>query len=135
MRRLLVASLALIACGGAAPAPIANAADSASNEARLAHALKGLTPGKPVNCIAQIRPSYTTEAIGDAILYKINNKLIYRNDTTGGCTAQNRYDALVARNFGTRLCRGNIIRTVDTQSGVEAGGCSLGTFTPYTKAN
>lgn len=135
MRRLLIASLALIACGGGASALTSNPADPASNEARMERALKGLTPGKPVNCITQTRPSYTTEAIGDVILYKVNKKLIYRNDTTGGCTAQNRYDALVARNFGTRLCRGNIVNTVDPQSGVQAGGCSLGTFTPYTKSN
>lgn len=134
MRRFVIASLALIACGGAAPAPLPSAPNAASDEARMERALKGLTPGKPVNCIAQIRPNYTTEAIGDVILYKINNKLIYRNDTTGGCSAQNRYDALSVRNFGTRLCRGNIVRTVDTQVGIETGGCSLGTFTPYTKA-
>lgn len=134
MRRFLITSLALTACVGAAPASTYNPADPANNEARMGRALKGLTPGKPVNCITQIRPGYTTEAIGDAILYKVNNKRIYRNDTTGGCAPQNRYDALVVRNFGTRLCRGNIVSTVDTQTGVEIGGCSLGTFTPYTKA-
>ncbi len=135
MRRLMFASLALTACGGAASAITSNPAEPASNEARIERALTGLTPGKPVSCIAQTRPGYTTEAIGDVILYKINKKLIYRNDTTGGCTARNRQDALVVRNFGTQLCSGNIVRTVDPQSGVEAGGCSLGTFTPYTKAN
>ncbi len=134
MRRFLIASLAFVACGGAAPAPSPTATDTTRNEARMERALKGLKPGKPVDCIAQLRPRYTTEAIGDAILYKINNKLIYRNDTTGGCAPQNRYDAIIVRNFGARLCRGNIVSTFDTQAGVEIGGCSLGTFTPYTKA-
>ena len=134
MRRFVIASLALIACGGAAPAPGSNSAESNSDEARIAKALVGFTPGKPVNCIQQFRPTYSTEAIGDSILYRFNNRLIYRNKTSGQCDNGHRIDALVLRNFGPQLCRGQIIQTVDTLSGFETGSCVLGDFTPYTKA-
>lgn len=134
MRRLLIASLALIACGGAAPASESNSVDPKSDEGRMARALKGLVPGKPVNCISQFRPSYSTQIVGDTILYRVNNRLVYRNETSGGCNATPGSDALIVRNFGSQLCRGNIVRTFHPLSGFETGGCSLGTFTPYTKA-
>lgn len=134
MRRFVIASLALIACGGAAPAPGSNSADSKSDEARIAKALAGFTPGKPVDCIQQFRPTYSTEAIGDSILYRFNNRLIYLNKTSGRCDNGRRSDALVVRNFGPQLCRGQIIETVDPFVGFANGGCALGDFTPYTKA-
>ena len=134
MRRFVIASLALIARGGAAPAPGSNSAESNSDEARIAKALAGFTPGKPVNCIQQFRPTYSTEAIGDSILYRFNKRLIYLNKTSGRCDNGRRLDALVIRNFGPQLCRGQIIETVDLFVGFQTGACALGDFTPYTKA-
>lgn len=134
MRRFVIASLVLIACGGAAPAPGSPSTNSKSDEALIAKALDGFTPGKPVNCISQIRPNYSTEAIGDSILYRFNKQLIYRNKTTGGCGNGRLSDTLVVRNFGPQLCRGQIVQTVDLFTRIETGGCALGDFTPYTKA-
>lgn len=134
MRRFVIASLALIACGGAAPAPGSNSAESKSDETRIAKALAGFTPGKPVDCISQYRPEYSTETIGDSILYRFNDRLIYRNKTSGRCDNGRTSDTLVVRNFGPRLCRGQIIQTVDLFVGFQTGGCALGDFTPYTKA-
>jgi hypothetical protein len=134
MRRFVIASLALIACGGAAPAPGSNSAESKNDETRIAKALEGFTPGKPVTCISQFRPTYSTETIGDSILYRVNNRLIYRNKTSGRCDNGSGSDALVLRNFGPQLCRGQIIQTVDLVVGFQTGACALGDFTPYTKA-
>ncbi len=134
MRRFVIASLALIACGGAAPAPGSNSAESKNDETRIAKALAGFTAGKPVNCIQQFRPTYSTEAIGESILYRFNNRLIYLNKTSGRCDNGRRADTMVIRNFGPQLCRGQIIQTVDLFVGVETGACALGDFTPYTKA-
>lgn len=135
MRHLLLASLALIACGGASPPPETPNRQSQLNEAKLTRALHGLTPGEPVSCIAQFRGRYSTEVIGDVILYKVNRRLVYRNDTRGGCDSRNAGNALVSQNFESRICRGLIVRSVDLYTGIESGSCSLGTFTPYTKAN
>lgn len=133
MRRLIIASLALIACGGAAPATQTDTTGQTTDEARIARALTGLTPGKAVDCISQIRPGYSTESIGDVILYKVNRRLIYRNNTSGGCSASPGLNTLIVRNYGMQLCRGTIVATVDPQNGVGTGGCSLGSFVPYTK--
>jgi hypothetical protein len=126
----MIASLALIACGAAAPAP-----EPIKDQAQLARALQGFTPGKPVTCIPQARAVYSTEVIGDVILFKANRRLIYRNDTVGTCGSSFRGNVLVSQNYESQLCKGLIMQSVDPLARFETGGCALGTFTPYTKAN
>lgn len=116
--------------------PMASAATTppSSDEIRLAKALDGFTPGKPVNCINQIRANYATEVIGPVILYKANRRLIYRNDTVGSCATATGDDILLSQNYESRLCNGLVIRTVNRNARFETGSCGLGLFTPYTKA-
>jgi len=134
MRRLLLASLALIACGGAAPPPDTPDRQSQLNDAKVALKLQGLTPGEPVDCIPLFRARYSTEVIGNVILYKSNSRLVYRNDTRGGCDSSGYGSALVSRNYESGICRGLIIQSIDLFTGLQSGSCSLGSFTPYTKA-
>ena len=131
MRYLLLASLVLIS-GCSAQALEKKAA--MTDEARLAEALEGLHPGKPQGCLTQSRRlTYHTESIGNVILYKIGRDLIYRNDTTGGCRGSALGESLVSVNPGPDLCRGQIIRSVNLNTGTETGSCALGDFTPYRK--
>jgi hypothetical protein len=39
--------------------------------------------------------------------------------------------ALVTKNFGPQLCRGDLATVVDNSSGMSVGACSLGDFIPY----
>ncbi len=129
MRRLLLGSLALILCGAAAPQKPFN---TESDEALIAKQLVGLTPGKSRSCIPQYRAQYSTSAIGNTILYRVNRKLVYRNDTTGGCNDRQNVRALVSTNYGPGLCSGQIIQSVDLQLGFNGGACALRDFVPYT---
>lgn len=134
MRSLLIASLIVVAGSSAVASDTADDADRAArNVAKLDKALAGLTPGAPVSCIPVANRRYTTQAIGNTILYRASGKLTYRNDTSGGCFGAERGDALVSQTPDTRLCRGQIMRSVDLRARFDSGSCALGEFVPYRK--
>lgn len=135
---LMVAALLLLGGAGDARADKAGAvrasAEAAENAAKLAKLLNGLTPGAAQECIL-LRDVPSTDTVGDTILYRANRKLVYRTDTSGGCFGLARGDAIVTRTFGgDRLCRGDIIATVDRGAGIQTGSCTVGAFTPYRAA-
>lgn len=128
MRRLLIGSLAMMLCAAAAPQDQVNTPE---DEALIAKELAGLTPGTPQSCIPQSRIEYRTRAIGKTILYRVNNHLVYRNDTLGGCDDRLNQRALISQNVGAGLCHGQIIRSVDLLANFDRGACALGDFVPY----
>jgi hypothetical protein len=103
---------------------------AAADQGKLATALAGLVPGKPQQCL-ETRDTFGTERIGDTILYKQSRKLIYRADTNGGCHGLDRGDAIVSQQFGSQLCAGDPIRTVDLISHIPSGVCTIRSFVPY----
>ena len=132
--RFLIIAAALALSGSAAIAGNSYDADrEARDAAKLDKALAGLTPGKPVSCISMGTRSYTTQTIGRTILYKDSRRLVYRNDTSGGCEGTAGRDSLVSQNYGTQLCRGQYVRAVDLRIGYESGSCALGDFVPYRR--
>ena len=94
--------------------------------------LAGLTPGKPTDCLNNL-PSNSTETFGATILYKVNSRLIYRNDTSGGCEGMEHGDYIVTVSNEGRLCRGDIGRTFEPSSRIPTGSCALGAFVPYQR--
>jgi len=107
------------------------AREAAKNKADLDKALAGLAPGKPQQCLDS-RNQYATQRIGDTILYKVSRRKIYRADTNGGCNGLDRGDAIITRQFGSQLCAGDPIRTVDLTSRIPSGFCTIREFVPYT---
>lgn len=101
-------------------------------QAKLDKQLAGLVPGKPETCISQF-PQKQSSGYGDTILYRVNNGLVYRSDTNGGCSGIARGDVLVTRTPSGQLCRGDIAQTFDQQSRFPTGSCSFGDFVPYRK--
>lgn len=128
MRRLMIGSLALLLCAAAAPLTTIN---SPADEALIAKELAGLSSGPPQSCIPLGRDEFRTRAIGKTILYRVNRRLVYRNDTLGGCDDRQNVRALVSDNVGPQLCKGQIIQSVDLLSGFNRGACALGEFIPY----
>lgn len=108
------------------------ARQAAQDKVELDKQLAGLVPGKPQTCIDPIRYRDTTR-VGDTILYKNGRNDIMRTDTGGGCFGLRRGDAIVTKTFGSQLCRGDIVRTVDLTSHIPSGSCSFGDFIPYRK--
>jgi hypothetical protein len=99
---------------------------------KLAKELAGLVPGKPETCINQF-PQKQSSGFGATILYRVNSKLVYRNDTVGGCEGIARGDILVTRTPSGQLCRGDIAQTIDQTSRFPTGSCSFGDFVPYRR--
>ena len=118
-------------------AAIAGCTPTPAQQARIeqAAALRGLTPGKPTQCIGQ----YTTRqvnAYGPTIVYTISPRLKFVSQTAGGCEGigqRSRNDILVTRTTTGQLCSGDIAQTVDRTSGFFTGSCSFGAFVPYRK--
>ncbi|GGA60943.1 hypothetical protein [Sphingomonas psychrolutea] len=108
------------------------ARQAAQDKVDLDKQLSGLVAGKPQGCIDPIRYRESTR-VGDTILYKNGRSDIMRTDTGGGCFGLRRGDAIVTRTFGSQLCRGDIVRTVDLTSSIPSGSCSFGDFVPYRK--
>ena len=132
MRTLLTLAALMLPLATVAAAP--PALDSDQQEQKLARAIKDRVPGKPVDCVPLLRPRYNTEIIGDKILYRRNNRLVYINETSGGCNISPGLDVLVFNNVSSQLCRGTIVRTFNPLAGQTTGGCTLGSFTPYSAA-
>ena len=129
MRKTFVILAAILVGSGAVAAD--RTADRA-DQAKFEQAVAGLTPGKPIDCLGPRQSGQTSlSAIGSRLLYRASRKLVYVNETAGGCESVARGDALVTRSVG-RLCRGDIAETVDYPATIPTGGCALGAFTPYS---
>lgn len=128
MRTSLPLIFALAVAGVAAPAA---SIDRSTADEVFAKATAGLVPGQPVDCINERLPSAQLEAAGPRLIYKVNKNLVYVNETAGGCENVARGDALVTKSFTSRLCRGDIARTVDLPANITTGSCALGSFIPY----
>jgi hypothetical protein len=132
MRRKLL--LALIAASLSLPVAASSDARREKRERKeaeeLATSLKGLESGASRTCI-RLNDVRSTDVIGNTILYRMNSRLTYRNQTRGSCSDSGR--ALVTRTFNGDLCRGDIVRSVDLLSGIEGGFCVLGDFVAYQR--
>ena len=123
-----IALLFTLAAALALPTASSAKRDNLTDEARLAKALDGLTPGKPQSCI-NLREAQQTEAYGDSVLFTVGRKLVYKTESKG--CGNRGSDTFVTRTIGTQLCRGDVIERVDLLSGMRSGFCIAGDFTPY----
>ena len=103
---------------------------AAEDKVKLAKALDGKSAGATRDCIT-LRDIERSTVVGSSILYKTGRKTLYRNDMVGGCRLSRHDPTLVNRVFGTRLCRGDVVSTIDLGSGFEGPHCVLGDFTLY----
>lgn len=133
MRRLVLIPVLLAMGCAETPRQQAIAADQkVADEIKLAGLLKGYTPGPAESCLPQQSGQYSTQGVGDTLLYSNGGRVIYRNDTTG-CSGVERGDVLLTLTNQSRLCRGQIATTFDAISRNQTGGCSFGDFIPYRK--
>lgn len=95
--------------------------------------IAGKVAGKPVTCIDTRFRQSQLSAYGNKLIYRISNKLVYVNETNGGCEGVARGDALISRQYQTRACSGDIATTVQLPPNIPTGSCALGMFTPYTR--
>lgn len=131
----LVASTALFAAPSVGAGESSESGDaSTKGQIKLEKMLKGRVAGDPQSCIP-IRPTTDVTIIdGTAIVYK-SGRTLYVNTTTEPGRIDDD-DALVRRtSMGHRLCKTDIITTIDRQNGFYTGNVALVDFIPYRKAD
>jgi hypothetical protein len=94
----------------------------------------GKVPGEAVSCISDLQQSNIIRVSDDILLYKMSGRLVYQNRLKSSCPglASDR-DIIVTEQFGSQLCRGDIIKLVDRLGGIPGPFCVLGDFVPYRK--
>ncbi len=115
----------------AAPAVFAQDAPTpGKGDIKLAKMLEGRVAGEPQSCI-RIHPGTSATVIdGTALVYKVGRTL-YVNIPSNADTIDRR-DTMVRRaSDGSRICRTDIINTVDQTSGFFTGSIFLDDFVPY----
>ncbi|GLR46561.1 hypothetical protein [Sphingomonas astaxanthinifaciens] len=126
---VLAASAALVACATPREAYVR----SPDAEKELARWLDGRVAGKPQTCLPSFRSQDMIVIDERTILFRDGANRVWRNDVNGPCSGLGRPGyALLTKQFGTGLCRGEIAQVVDTLNGFTVGTCSLGDFVPYT---
>ena len=129
MRKLAIVAIGMaILASGAAEAR----KPQVSPEARLAKILQEYRPEKPVRCMDLQRMGSSQIIDRTAILYQ-SGSVYYLNRPLGGANTLRRDDILVTRTYGSQLCRGDVVRLLDSSSRFEHGFVSLGDFVPYRR--
>ncbi|QIK78541.1 hypothetical protein G7077_06135 [Sphingomonas piscis] len=109
---------------------------SPRSEAKLQQLLAGKVAGPAQDCLSRLRTSDMVRIDDDTLLFRDGSKRVYLNELEGSCSGLgNSGYALVTKSFGGnggQMCRGDIARTVDLTSGIQAGSCAIGAFVPYT---
>jgi hypothetical protein len=132
MFRLIIPAALLLVGSAALSADSYRQREEARDNADLAKALAGYTPGKPMTCIETTRIR-DTQRVGDKIIYKYSSREMYVNDTGGGCFGLRSGDAIITKSYTGQFCRGDIVRTADLTTHTPSGSCAFGDFVPYRK--
>jgi hypothetical protein len=125
-------ALAAIAATVAIPAQL-SAGERLTGEQKLAKMLEGRVAGEPVSCVDTYRNRQSQIIEGAAVVYG-SGRTIWVNRTAHPQDLD-RWDAMLTKQFGTRLCRQDIVTTFDTSTGMYTGNIFLIDFVPYTRAN
>lgn len=126
-----VAAAGLAACDTVDTQPTRSAAMQQSFDRMVA----GKTAGKSESCLPTYRSNDMT-VIDEQTLAFRDGRTTWVNNLRGSCSQLGRSGyAILSRNFGTQLCRGDIATVIDTTSGMTVGSCSYGEFTPYRPAS
>ncbi len=127
---ILTAAVAGMAACATASEPMQRSAKMQQTYDRM---LAGKVAGKAESCLPTNRSNDMTVIDDNTILFR-NGSTVYVNQPLGGCMNLHQSGrALVTRNVGPQLCRGDIATVVDNTSGVTVGSCSLGDFIPYKR--
>ena len=132
MRILLIGLAATLLAGCETAGDIPARSDRA--QATYERALAGKAAGRAEKCLPLHR-SRDMEKIDDSTILFRDGRTVYVNTTLGACNNMGDQSyALVTRNVGAQLCRGDIATVTDMTSGMTVGSCALGDFVPYRAA-
>lgn len=102
----------LAACTGSyEPTPLTQ-----KQATKLEEELAGKVAGEKVSCIDQQPQTNLTVISNNVLLYRVNKRLIYKNELMGSCNGLTFGDTLIVRVFGTQLCRGDLAASANLMS-------------------
>ncbi len=130
LRIATIAAAAALVAGATGPA---SAGERLTGEEKLAKILEGRVAGKPESCINTFTNRSSTVIDKTAIVYG-TGRTIWVNRPVDPSSLSD-WDALLVRQFGTQLCRQDIVTTFDTSSGMYTGNVFLTEFVPYTRVD
>jgi hypothetical protein len=125
-------ALAAIAAMTVAAGP-SIAKERLTGDQELAKLLEGRVAGEPENCINTFANRDSRVIDGTALVYG-RGRTIWVNVPANPRDLDD-WDALLVRQYGSRLCRQDIVTTFDTSSGMYTGNVFLGDFVPYTRVD
>ena len=126
MRRLLL-SLALAGCATTGPSDW-----QAREQAALDRELAGRTAGEPESCITA-HTSLSLSATGTGKFIYREGRTIWINQPLHECRNVSRLDTLIIEMNGSRYCRGDRVRAVESGGSIPGPMCVLGEFVPYRR--
>jgi hypothetical protein len=131
MLKPAIALAALAAIAGAAAPSLAR--ERLTGDQELAKLLEGRVAGEPRSCINTFTNSNSRVIDGTAVVYG-RGRTIWVNRTAHPDDLDD-WDAMLVRQFGSQLCRQDIITTFDTTTGMYTGNVFLTEFVPYTRVD
>jgi len=104
-------------------------------EKRLAEAIEGRVPDKPISCMPNYRSATQMEIIDDNTLVFHDGNTVYVQNPPGGCRGLGigGYTLVMHQFGGPQVCAGDINNLVDLHNGQIGGSCTFGPFIPYRK--
>lgn len=128
---ILVAGAALASCTGVPPQPLRSAQD----QAHYLRLVEGKVAGRPQDCLSTFPTSDMTVIDESTIVYRRSGSQVYVGHMRDQCSNLGSPGyAMLTKQYGSaQMCRGDIVQVVDTSSGMLAGSCVLGGFTPFTR--
>lgn len=127
---LILAGAGLAACS-TAPQPVTR---SAQQQAEYLKLIDGKVAGPTVDCLPAFAGNDMRVIDDQTIVFRQGAGRAYVGNLESACSnlGQPGYALVTTRPSGPGMCRGDIAQIVQTSSGMTAGSCVIGTFTPYT---
>lgn len=130
-RAAILLAFALAACAGAP-----ETAGRAPSEQRSYDALvSGKTAGAPVRCLSDYNMINMQIIDGRTVAYPLGSRTTYIVSLSPGCGRLGQGQAaLVTRQLGTDLCRGDFAEVLDPASRMTVGSCHVVEIQPYSQS-
>jgi hypothetical protein len=107
---------------------------SARGEQQFQDLVTGKVAGPVQGCLP-LRPTGGDMVVIDdeTVAFKSGAGRVYLNHLSPGCTGVGLGNALITKQTGSSLCRGDIAQVQNLTSGITVGSCTFGDFVPYTR--
>ena len=128
---LLIVGAILASCTTAPPPP---SGPSPKAQRDLAQATQGKVPQAPVSCVPDYKTNDMRTIDGRTLAFNPRSATTYIVHLSPGCEMLDAGSyALVSRQFGNGLCRGDIQTVADVLTRTTVGSCTVAEIIPYVR--